>query len=267
MCVSQNNNRLFLVIVLGMFLASGCSGHSVKYGANSEGDGMVSGEEMTGSDNGVSYDSTRYSSDGSIIDGGTVDGHYPNLQSSEGAGAGSGDMPSQMAGIDGNSSVPRSGSDYGQGFSGVDGSGPNHGPVTGFGSGSAKATNPDPETWANAYLREKRSSSGFYGDPSGSGETAHSSSYGHDYAGVSGSGPNHGAIDGFSQGSAPRTETNPEKWAQAYLHENGGPSPEYVNPEMDIAQANGKNGSPSIGVRDSSGELVEAGNSEWKLCG
>ena len=49
MSVSQNNNRLFLAILLGIFMASGCSGHSVKYGANSEGEGMGSEEEMNGS--------------------------------------------------------------------------------------------------------------------------------------------------------------------------------------------------------------------------
>ena len=257
MCVSQNNNRLFLALVFGILFASGCSGHSVKYGANSEGDGMVSGEEeMTASDNGVSHSSTQYS-DGSVIDGGTVDGHYPYVQSDKGIGKTSDKMSSDMAGIDGSSSVPRNGSDYGQQFGGVDGSGPNHGSVTGFGSGSAKATNPDPETWANAYLREKRSSPEFYGNPSGNDKTVGSSSYGHDYAGVPRSGPKHGAIDGFSQGSASQTEASPENWAQAYLHENGGPSPEYVDPEGDIVQANGKKDSSSMTVRDSGGELVE----------
>ena len=46
MSVSQNNNKLFLAILIGIFMVSGCSGHAVKYGANSEGEGMGSGGEM-----------------------------------------------------------------------------------------------------------------------------------------------------------------------------------------------------------------------------
>ena len=53
MCVSQYNNRLFLAILLGVFITSGCSGHSVKYGANSEGEEMVSSEEEIPSFQGV----------------------------------------------------------------------------------------------------------------------------------------------------------------------------------------------------------------------
>ncbi len=197
MGVSRNNSRLFLALVLGMFLASGCSGHSVKYGANSEGEGMASEGEMTGTVDGVSSGTARHA-DGTLIHGGNK----------------------------GNSSIPGSGSNYGREFGGVDGSGPNHGGVTGLGSGSANASNPDPEAWANAYLREKRSSQGFYGDPSTNGE-------------------------------ASSMANNPETWAQAYVKENGGPSPEYVNPDMNIAQANGSQDSPSMGVRNPSGEYLE----------
>jgi len=264
MCVSQNNNRIFLSIVLGIFLASGCSGHSVKYGANSEGEGMASEEEMDGSVDGVSYGTARHA-DGSTMHGGTVDGNNPYLQSGQGTSNKSGDMKSEMAAVDGTSSAPGRGSDYGRQFGGVDGSGPNHGAVSGFGSGSANASNPDPEAWANAYLREKRSSQEFYGDPSTAGSPSHSGSgetaqYGHDYAGVPGSGPNHGTVDGFSQGSASRTEINPETWAQAYLNENGGASPEYVNPDMDIVQANGNKDSRLMGMGGSNGELLEISN-------
>lgn len=197
MGVSRNNSRLFLALVLGMFLASGCSGHSVKYGANSEGEGMGSEGEMTGTVDGVSSGTARHA-DGTLIHGGNK----------------------------GNSSIPGSGSNYEREFGGVDGSGPNHGGVTGLGSGSANASNPDPEAWANAYLREKRSSQGFYGDPSTNGE-------------------------------ASSMANNPETWAQAYVKENGGPSPEYVNPDMNIAQANGSQDSPSMGVRNPSGEYLE----------
>lgn len=225
MCVSQNNSRLFLAIVLGMFLASGCSGHSVKYGANSEGEGMGSDGEMTGAVDGVSYGTAR-NADGTPIHGGTVNGNNPYLQSGHGTStATSGEKNAEM-GADGNSSIPGSGSDYGRQFGGVDGSGPNHGGVTGFGSGSANPSRPDPEAWANAYLREKRSSQGFYGDPS-------------------------------TNGDASSIAENPETWAQAYVKENGGPSPEYVNPDMNIAQANRSHNSGSMGMKDSSGDVVE----------
>ena len=46
-------------------------------------------------------------------------------------------------------------------------------------------------------------------------------------------------------------EINPEAWAQAYVKENGGPVPEYVNPDMNVAQANGHSDSSSIGGRES----------------
>jgi hypothetical protein len=93
--VSQNNNRIFLSIVLGIFLASGCSGHSVKYGANSEGEGMASEEEMAGSVDGVSYGSARHA-DGSTMHGGTVDGNNPYLKSGQGTSNKSGDMKSEI---------------------------------------------------------------------------------------------------------------------------------------------------------------------------
>jgi peptidoglycan-associated lipoprotein len=251
MCVSQNNNRIFIAIVLGMFLASGCSGHSVKYGANSEGEGLASEGEMVSSVDGAGYGTTR-NADGSTMYGGTVNGNNPSPHSDQGTTIASSE---EMSAVEGSSFVPENGSNYGSQFGGVDGSGPNHGGVTGLGSGSANPSNPEPEKWANAYLQEKRSSQEFYGDPSASG-----SSYGHDYDGVPGSGPHHGAVDGFGQGSAPRTEANPDKWAQAYLKENGGPSPEYVNPDMSIAQARGHSDSRLMGMGDSKGEFLETRN-------
>jgi outer membrane protein OmpA-like peptidoglycan-associated protein len=144
-------------------------------------------------------------------------------------------VKSEMAVLDGTPLVPGSGSDYGRQFGGVDGSGPNHGGVTGFGKGSANATNPDPETWANAYLRERRGSQEVYGDPSEAGSSS----------------------DGGSESSV---EGNPEKWAQAYVQENGGPSPEYVNPDMNIAQANENKNSSFVGMGESSGEVLAKSN-------
>ena len=270
MCVSQTNNKLFLALMLGMFFASGCSGHSVKYGASSEGEGMVSGEKATTSSTGESYSlaqSPDGSTDGSTTYGGMVNSMYPNRESAGGTGTMNRNWSSEKDGADEASSDSRSGSDYGQQFGGVDGSGPNYGSVSGFGSGSAKATNPDPEAWANAYLRQKRSSPEFYGDSPANGENASSSSYGHDYPGVPESGPQHGAVDGFSQSSASRMDTNPEKWAQAFLNENGGPSPEYVDPEMDIAQGNGRDGSHAMGGSNSNGQLLDRRNTDVEFGG
>ncbi len=270
MCVSQNNNRLFLAILLGVFMASGCSGHSVKFGANSEGEEMVSSEEEMGTSvENVPHGSVR-NTDGTTVHGGMVDGNNANLPASQGAFPvlpSSRDMKSEMIVGNGTSLIPGS-ADYGQQFNGVDGSGPNHGSVTGFGSGAADPNNPDPEAWANAYLQEGKSQQDFYGDPStgsssdngshnGIGETAN---YGHNYPGVPGSGPNHGAVDGFSQGSASSVDTNPEMWAQAYLKENGGPSPEYVNPDMNIAQAKEHKNSRSMGMKESMGEPMAVGH-------
>jgi peptidoglycan-associated lipoprotein len=85
----------------------------------------------------------------------------------------------------------------------------------------ASSSNPDPESWANAYLGNGHSSQDFYGEPSKAG-----TSY-----------------------SGPSTEgVNPATWADNYTKENGGPSPEYVNPDMSIAHANGQQGGGSVGI-------------------
>jgi peptidoglycan-associated lipoprotein len=146
-----------------------------------------------------------------------------------------GEIKSEMVSLDGTGSVPGSGSDYGHQFGGVDGVGPNHGGVTGFGSGSANASNPGPETWANAFMRERRGSQEFPGDPFKAGSSSNG-------------------------GSASPMEGNPEKWAQAYVQENGGPSPEYVNPDMNIAQADENKNSPFMGMGESSGESLAISN-------
>lgn len=234
---SQNNNRLFLAILLGVFMASGCSGHSVKYGSNSEGEGMASNEgEMSGPGDSASYGTVR-NADGTSVYGGTVDGNAAYLRAGQEGLEGlphGGEMNSKMM-MDGTSSVP--------------------------GSVSAEQSNQDPEAWANAYLRGGNSSQEFYGDPSNAGPSSHGGSgelahYGQDYAGVPGSGPNYGAVDGFSHGTASSTEANPENWAQAYLKENGGASPEYVNPDMSIAQANAHQDSRSMEIEGASGEPI-----------
>ena len=268
MGVSQNNNRLFLAIVLGMLMASGCSGHSVKYGANSEGEETAqNNEEMNESGERTPHGTVRNTT-GTTVDGGTVDGNSPYMKGREGSqdSVNSGDMTSQAM-VNGTSGGPESGVDYGRQYGGVDGSGPNHGPVTGFGSGAADPNNPDPEAWANAYLQEGKSSQEFYGDPTTSGSKSNSgngekASYGHDYDGVPGSGPNYGAVDGFSQGSASSMEVDPEAWARAYVQENGGPSPEHVSPDMNIVQANGHKGSGSLGMQDPNGDPMAKANTK-----
>jgi peptidoglycan-associated lipoprotein len=242
MSVSQNYNRLFLAILLGIFLASGCSGHAVKYGVDSEGEGMSSEED--GSVAGAPTNGGTRNADGTTFHGGMVDGNDPSMQSRQGMLKNNGGIKSERDAIDGTPLVPGSGSDYGRQFGGVDGSGPNHGAVKGFGNGSANAINPDPETWANAYLREKRSSQEVYGDPSKAGSSSNG-------------------------GSSSPMEGDPEKWAQAYLQENGGPSPEYVDPDMSIARANSPKDLRSVGMRESSGESLirnnENGGSEGRM--
>ncbi len=273
MCVSQTNNRLFLAIVCGAFMLSGCSGHSVKYGSNSEGDGMVSSEQdMNETTNGMDHPAEGSYAGGTTVPGGTVNGSRPYARMGQGTSPYSsegGDRSSNMTVDGGTSAKPDASSDYGQQYGGVDGSGPNHGPVTGFGSGSAASTNPDPEAWANAYLRGGNSTQEFYGDPSSNGSSSGGSTnaigdrsnydgqdrsnYGHDYAGVQGSGPNYGSVDGFSDSSASPMTLNPESWAQAYLRENGGPAPEYVTPERNVMQGHDNGGSGRSGMRESSG--------------
>jgi len=255
MCVSQYNNRLFLAILLGVFITSGCSGHSVKYGANSEGEEMVSSEEeMRASEQNAPIGSVR-NADGTTVHGGIVDGNNAGLRASQGASQAlpnSRDMKSDKTAMNENSF-------------------PNYDSVTGFGSGAADPNNPDPEAWAKAYLQEGKSQQDFYGDPSTSASSSHhgmgeTADYGNNSPGVSGSGPNYGGVEGFSQGSASSMEINPEAWAQAYLKEKGGPLPEYVNPDMNIAQSKGSNNSHSMGMNESmgmrgaSGDLIPMGN-------
>ena len=237
MWVCPKNSTLLLVITVGLFMASGCSGHSVKYGANSDGDG-----------NGIETDGTMHqansSGEESGIDGGTISGSnpYPGSRRGHVEGSAGSSMPTTankgaevMGGVDGVS--VQGGTNYGHDYNGVNGSGPDHGPVSGFGNGSASSTNPDPESWANAYLGNGKNGREFYGDPS--------------KAGISYNGS---ATEGM----------NPATWAENYTKENGGPSPEYVNPDMNIAHANGQHtgGSVGIGRTDANGLIVESSFSE-----
>ena len=153
MFVSQNNNRLILAIVVGIFLATGCSGHSVKYGANSEGEGLATEEEMTGAVEHAPFE-TDDIVDGRTEFGGNVDSNASISKSDTGVldPPDSEEKNPEMAMADDATSASGEPnvSDYGRQFEGVDGVGPNHDAVTGFGSGSAEVVQADPEAWANA---------------------------------------------------------------------------------------------------------------------
>ncbi len=255
MVVRINTKRQIIAIAVGLMLTAGCSGHSVKYGATSEGEDAEPGQAETVGSNTPYAGGTHGQRQGmgAGMDEGTVNGSNSNMTKGSNVGMiqeGEASPRGMQDGFSGADS-PRS-SDYGQTYDGVGGSGPDHGPVTGFGSGQAGQSNPSPEQWSNAYLGKGDSSQEFYGDPSspnssqepsgktgfkGSGQNG-SSEYGHNYDGVPGSGPQYGSVDGFSDGSARSMETDPEKWAEAYRNENGGPSPELVDPGTMIAKVN-----------------------------
>ncbi len=271
----MNHTKFLVTLILGgMFVVSGCSGHTVKYGANSEGEEIVAGEEPATESAGQGHTMTKGGEE-STSSGDMGEGMSSNLRvDEEVAGmAGSTDpqtgeitTSSDMANSNGESGV----SDYGHDYDGVDGVGPNHGPVTGFGKGSASKSTMDPEAWANAYLRDGSSEEEFYGDPANMGSSGDTqgtmdsatsdsgvstdggppsqggANYGHEYDGVPGSGPQHGSVDGFSGGSASATQPDPQAWSKAYLGEQGGPDAEYVEPGVQIARAN-DGGDPGTG--------------------
>ncbi|MDR4493207.1 MAG: OmpA family protein [Nitrospirales bacterium] len=218
----RNSIQVLAVVVLGMVMIAGCSGHSVRYGANSEGDGESalpgSSEETALLNSGSAHGSDGQ---GHYYGGGTVNGRKPYsgtaAQSSavnDPSAQGSSETAMDSSANGGKSDSNFSGTDYGQNYSGISGSGPNHGGVSGFGQGSANGANPDPEAWANAYLRGGNSSQEFYGDPSNMSQTA----------------------DGSSASDTTSASVNPNTWADSYVKENGGPSPEYVNPDMQVAR-------------------------------
>ncbi len=252
----RNTVTVVGIAVLGLLITGGCSGHSVRYGANSEGDGETALQENSG-EMGDTKTGPGYAAPGQNgYPGGLVNGSSPSSSQSgqiagvDGASGNgtsadsiSGDSPLAGGGSVGSGGPSNfSGTDYGQNYSGVSGTGPNRSGVNGFGTGSAAGTNPDPEAWANAYLRGGESSQDFYGDPSKSGE----SEGGH--------------------------SANPKAWGDTYMKENGGPSPEYVNPDLQIAkiqdgQATGRDSvktsmkstsnNSSTGIRMAEGELQD----------
>ena len=235
MWVCPKRSILIVVITLGVLMASGCSSQSVRSGANSEGDGMVSGEDENAVDTNRIMSQANGSVDGRGSNGGSVNGAKPYLGSngsnSQGLanGSDSNSNPDGMRGTEG-TFVP-GGSNYGHQYAGVDGSGPDHGSVSGFGNGVAASQNPDPEAWANAYLRNGSNSREFYGDPSKSGTS----------------------YNGSSPGGV-----NPSTWAETYAKEHGGPSPEYVDPDTSIAHGQQAGGSVGIGRTNENGSIFES---------
>ncbi len=250
MCVRRISAGVFAVAVLGMVMMAGCSGHSVRYGANSEGDGESASQgnpDETARVNSGWSGGTSSNGSGGLYDGGMVNGSRPSTGPGSqpgGEGLASGmdgsetAMGSSTTGGMGGSKF--SGTDYGHNYSGVPGSGSNHGGVSGFGEGSASGINPDPEAWSNAYLRGGNSSQDFYGDPSGDPSSA----------GSAADRRSHSGMGMPSDGQAGSESINPKNWADNYVRENGGPSPEYVDPDMQVARVqehdNGGNESAKV---------------------
>ena len=234
----KNTVTVLGILVFGLLMTAGCSGHSVRYGANSEGDGdSLAQGESGGTGNGAS--AMGYGADGrGGYSGGAVNGNTPFAYgSASGPGVVNGALSEGMSAEGGSGTHNSSGADYGHNYSGIPGSGPTRGGVDGFSQGSASGINPDPEAWSNAYLRGGESSQDFYGDPSGMG------------------------------GATGERAVNPHTWGDTYARENGGPSPEYVDPEMQIAQVKNGQGTGlirematqdgSTGMRRSDGQLQD----------
>jgi len=265
----RNNTMTVLgIAVLGVLMIAGCSGHSVRYGANSEGEGESASQGNSGETEGRNA-GTGYMADGQGgYTGEMVNGSIPSTQSNsdqatrenvKSATGMAGSTTEDVEGIEPSRSSALSGADYGHNYSGVPGSGPNHGGVDGFGQGAAGRSNPDPEAWANAYLQEGDSKQDFYGDPSKFGESADTSLSNDSVTSSSDTDP--------VNSSSSNDSITPNAWADSYAKENGGPSPEYVNPDMQIAQIRESHGggqergtthmSGSTGFRGSDGKLQD----------
>ena len=226
MWVCPKRNILIVVVTLGVLMVSGCSSHSVRTGANSEGDGMAASEAGNEGDTNRIMSQANGSVEGRGTNGRSVNGAkpYPGSNGSDSQGVVNGSDPTTETFSPG-------GSNYGHQYSGVDGSGPDHGSVSGFGNGLASSQNPDPEAWANAYLGNGNNSREFYGDPSKSGTS----------------------YDGSSPGGV-----SPATWAETYAKEHGGPSPEYVDPDTNMAYGQQAGGSVGIKRTDANASIFES---------
>ena len=87
MWVCPNRSNLIVFAMLGVLMASGCSSHSVRTGANSEGDGMASSEDGSAVDPNRIMSQANGSVEGSGRNGGLVNGvkasQHPNGSDSQ----------------------------------------------------------------------------------------------------------------------------------------------------------------------------------------
>ncbi len=229
--------------MLGLIIA-GCSNSSLRYGTHSEAyDGPVAqtrearvpGGQRLGGQSWHPVDETDLGR--ARDDGGPVNAAIPLIRQSAGQPGRDG---SRVASAEGGSvsreSIDFSGTDYHHQYSGVPGSGPNHGGVSGFGEGSATRETLEPGSWADAYLRGDRHLDTY---PDGTGQR--------DVAGA--------------RKGEPSREVNPQAWADAYTQAHGGPRLEYADPEMAVANLReSQRGSPESPVQGHSGSGQASGH-------
>ena len=86
MAVRINTKQLMIATAVGLMLTAGCSGHSVKYGATSEGEDGEPGQAETVGSNTPYAGGASGQSQGTGIDGGMVNGSTPQMRSGEMAG-------------------------------------------------------------------------------------------------------------------------------------------------------------------------------------
>ncbi|HQU27855.1 MAG TPA: hypothetical protein PKZ24_01805, partial [Nitrospirales bacterium] len=110
----KNTVTVLGILVFGLLMTAGCSGHSVRYGANSEGDGdSLAQGESGGTGNGAS--AMGYGADGrGGYSGGAVNGNTPFAYgSASGPGVVNGALSEGMSAEGGSGTHNSSGADYG----------------------------------------------------------------------------------------------------------------------------------------------------------
>ncbi len=170
---TQHHKRLWMsAIALLLSVGQGCSSHSVGYTVDSESGPQGMGEEsavvgMVDQDGTSAYGSGDYEQGRSFYESGESydPGAVGSPQGYKYSGVPYGTDVSNGAYnglqyIEPGSGLNSDGSDYGHNYSGVPGYGSNNGPVTGFGNGFAESVNPNPEAWAEAFLRGNDNDSG-----------------------------------------------------------------------------------------------------------
>lgn len=245
--------QVFAILIVGLLLASGCSGLSMKYGSNADEDGIVPNEdgmamapdkfeshanrsEASGTSGGVVH-GTQPSLHSYGVDSGEVAGGHPEMSTERNA-AGSSGVPAGTRDVPG-------GANYGHDYAGVDGSGPDHGSVSGFRDGLASTSRPDPESWAEANLGSQTPGRELNGSLSPNGTSSP----------VLSTEEINPALE-----SNPASKVNPKVWAEKYVKEHGGPSPEYVDPDLSVAHANGRQarGGEGIGPNLGDGHILQS---------